>query len=267
MYLHTLTLFYKQEEYSFNLKSWSKDGKKFLINTFLKLNDIDWNIESVLPLVCDTAMVVVKFFIGRIKLKEKLDSKRDHFDYKAERYDAVPYHMNDELIDFVTKDKDFDKVCEFVLQSLPIKYSVESIEMSQLIRHFKINYRSLLKNLKPNAKLNKNIVNKISLSLPDTERNDIDFLIDLAGYTDDKNIHDRLYGKLSSTGVVSGQFGIADAYKIKIEQVKKHENSKNKNIKAFVEMSIKYLTHSESNARISAAKEQEMRRIDFEANN
>ncbi|MFA5840677.1 MAG: hypothetical protein WC847_00140 [Candidatus Paceibacterota bacterium] len=263
VYMHNISLYSRKGE-GFNLSGWSAKDKTFLIEGIIKLPDLDWQVQSILPLICSPKNLV-SFFIKRIKFRDKmLSSSEDYFESPYRRYDPVPYHMNEELVSFMTSDPG---IIASIAKKLSPNYTVDSIELSQLIKNLNLDPRNILNELSKGKEDTDTVLRKVVRSLSHIDANDPDFLVELAGKTSNKSIHDSIYGKLASTGVVSGEFGIADAYKRKRESIEKHKDSKNKNIKKFVLMAMVYLKNSEEHQRKEAEQEKEIRRIDFESNN
>jgi hypothetical protein len=86
----------------------------------------------------------------------------------------------------------------------------------------------------------------------------------LASYTSNERILDQIRGTLHNTGVVSGQYGIANSYAIKRVELEKYKDDPNENVRKFVEMGVNTLKLSEERARKDADQDKEKRRIDFE---
>jgi hypothetical protein len=261
-YLHGITLYSKENE-GFYLNNWSKGNKKFLLKKLIELHNIDWNIEAILPLIANQKEII-DFFIDRIKFKEKhlSENNSDYFTSPYRSYDPVPYHMNEKLIDFIKSDKE---IVGIITKYISAKYSSYSFELSQFIKNLRINSRDIFKQLQKESKDVGTLLKRMIMSLSSFDQNDPDFLVELAGMTSDKKIHRELYGRLSSIGVVSGEFGIADAYKHKREVIEKYKDNKNKNVRDFVLMAIKSLSLSEEHQRKETEQEKEIRRVDFES--
>ena len=262
-YIQSISLYLRKGE-GFNLSNWSTKHKTFLIEGIIKLPDLDWQVQCILPLICSPKNLVA-FFVKRMKFRDKmLSSSENYFESPYRRYDPVPYHMNEELVNFMKNDTE---IIKSIAKKLSPNYTVDSIELSQLIKNLNLNPRDILNELSKVKEDTDTVLKKIVRSLSHIDANDPDFLVELASKTSNKSIHDSIYGKLASTGVVSGEFGIADAYKHKRESIEKYKDSKNKNIKKFVLMAMEYLKNSEEHQRKEAEQEKEIRRIDFESNN
>lgn len=259
-YMHTVSPFVKQ----FKIGNWSASSKSFFLNQFVVVDDLDWHMQDLLPLLCNKPEDVIALFIKRIKLRNKKLTNYSFTDPKRRMYDAVPYHINPDLIQYVGKGN-LDNVVEVIIKNLPSKYGVDSIELAQLIKHFGINPSDILKKLSQGEATSDSIIRKVLISISSMDPNDIDFLVELAGKTSNESIHRSIYGRVTATGVVSGEFGIADAYKMKWMSLEKYLDSDNKNIRKFVEMAIKWLKDSEERSRKEAVQDIEKRRVDFES--
>jgi hypothetical protein len=263
VYLNNISIYSRDGE-GFNLTNWSEKNKNFLIKQIIKLPDLDWQVQAILPLICSPKNLV-ELFIKRTEFRKKMISKsKNYFESPYRHYDPVPFHMNEELLGFIKNDPG---IIELIAKNLSASHTVDSFELSQLIKNLHLNPKDIFKELSKGKENTETVLKKVINSITSIDANDPDFLVELAGKTSNKSIHDSLYGRLSSTGVVSGEFGIADAYKHKREAIEKYVNSDNKNIKKFVLMAIEYLKHSEDRQRKDAEQEKEIRRIDFESNN
>jgi len=260
-YLQTISM--ASEEGGFNLNKWTKKGKNFLRKELLKLNDVDWHIQSILPTFCNPEEIL-NFFINRIKYREKLFGEGRYFDSPGRFYDPVPYHINHELIEFTKKDS---KIAEKIAKRISSKYNSHSLEISQFIKNFGISLEEIDNALYKKEKNKETALKKTIRAIYGMESNDIDFIVGLAARTSNQRIFADLYAKIASTGVVSGEFGIADAYRGKIEALEKYTDNENKNIRDFATFSIERLKYSEEQARRDAEEEKEIRRVDFESNN
>jgi hypothetical protein len=262
-YLHNIGIYSRNNE-GFRLNNWSKKNKKFILKKMIELRDLDWNAEGILPLI-GSPKEIINFFIDRIKFKEKnlSDDKSDYFTSPYRNYNPVSYHMNEELVSFIKSDY---KITGQLAKSISIKHTSYSFGVSQLIRNLQIDPRDILKELSKESQNTEILLERMITSLFTFDRNDPDFLIELASKTSNKKIHSELYGKLSSTGVVSGEFGIADAYKHKRESIEKYKDSENLNIRNFVLMATEALKLNEEHQRKEAEQEKEIRRVDFESN-
>ena len=93
---------------------------------------------------------------------------------------------------------------------------------------------------------------------------DIDLCMQIAAKTTDKKILSSLHTSIYSTGVVSGEYGIAEEYEHRAKLLEKYKDSKNKRLKSFAQKTMEGLNASARHARQSADEEKEKRRLRFE---
>jgi len=255
-YIQTINSFEEQ----LNIKQWSPTNKKFLLNKFSKIDDLDWHIQNLLPSLCEKPKDVIALFLKRIKIKnKKLDNNIRN------KYEAVPYSINPDLFEYVNSETDDEKI-DLIIKKLPSKYTAESIDIARLIKNFKIDSSDILKKLSKDKKISDAIIKKVVISISSIDSPDIDFLVELAGKTSSESLHKSIHSRLASTGVVSGEFGIANAYREKWISLERYIKTENKNTKKFLDMSIRWLKDSEDRSRKEANEDIERRRIDFENN-
>jgi len=67
-----------------------------------------------------------------------------------------------------------------------------------------------------------------------------------------------------TTGVVSGEYGIAEAYEKKAERLEKYKGDESERVKTFVNRMIKSFQESAKKERQRADEEKQLRKIEFE---
>lgn len=265
-YLNTLSI-YSGREGGIDFSVWSDKNKKFIANKIVEVPVIDWHIDALVNNLYSNPIDIVQIFIARIMKEAKLErSMADYFDRK-EHYDAVPFHMNHDLVEHVVNHKDYIKIVPQIIKASKTKEGAKrKYDLAKLNEHFKISPQSILKSLTKGGKITDKILKESLDMIYDFNGIDVELAIELAGYTSDKKILDRIGGMLHNTGVVSGQYGIADFYRSQWVALEKYKDDQNPNVKKFVEISVPPLKYLDEQARKEADQDKEKRRIDFETN-
>lgn len=264
-YLNTLSI-YSGKEGGIDFSEWSDKNKKFIASKIIEVPVIDWHIDSLINNLYSDPVDIIRIFTERIKKGSKIyKSSTDYFDRKN-RYETIPFHMNDSLVDYVVNHKNYISIIPEIIRAAKSKDSAKRYDLAKLSKHFKISPHSLLEALSFGEKITDKILKETLAMTYDFDGIDIEFAVKLASYTNNEKILRSIESTLHNTGVVSGQYGIADSYKIKITKLEKYKDDINPNIRKFVEMSVKSLKSSEERARKEADQDKEKRRIDFETN-
>lgn len=264
-YFNTLSI-YSGKKGGIDFSAWSSKNKKFLASKIIEIPVIDWHIDSLINNLYSEPVDIIRLFIERIKKESKRDKSMIDYFERNDRYEAVPFHMNDDLVEHVVNHRNYKAIVPEIVKASRSKDQVRHYDLAKLSKHFKVSPYSLLEALSIKGKVTDKTVRDVLGITYTFDGIDIEFAIKLASYTSNEKVLRRIAGELHSTGVVSGEYGIADSYRHKIEELEKYRDTKNKNVKKFVEMSIESLKFSEERSRKDAEKSKEKRRIDFETN-
>lgn len=223
-------------------------GRETVLKNLVLAKKIDYHVEELLaPFVVADPARVLKLFRDRQDFEEKA---KEHGDY-----DAIPYRfhrLNETLAQFPDiavdtvrswfdgKDPLFQYRGANLLQNIFPSFPDElSLRLVTLVRsHDKGNVEfvlSVLHNYEGES------------ALYDTCREI------LLAFPHDEDVRKRVYVVLLSTGVVSGEFGMAEAYEQKIEQVKPWLTDANEPVRKFA---------SEFTESLKGQAEQERRRAE-----
>ena len=92
----------------------------------------------------------------------------------------------------------------------------------------------------------------------------IDLCIEIVRRTDNKRILSQVDSNMYTTGVVSGEYGIAQAYEGKAKMLEKYKTDKSERVKKFAERMIGSFLDSAKRERQRADEEKQLRKIEFE---
>ena len=88
--------------------------------------------------------------------------------------------------------------------------------------------------------------------------------MEIIGKTDSKIVIGHIHAQLFSTGVVSGEYGIANAYDSKAKSLEAYLENDNPRIKKFVKKIIQEFITSATRERQRTDEERQSRQIEFE---
>ncbi len=177
-------------------------------------------------------------------------------------YDAMPHHFNPSLVDFIKNNPDSAVYMQQWFSQLPDKYSILYWGVSRLLTALGDFGKLLIQTwIEKGGVLG---IKKSVRLLDKFERVDSDLPMKIIDHTDDKKVISEVAAALSSTGVVSGEDGIARAYESRAEGLKKYLKSKSKRVRTFARTMINNLTENARRERSRVADDKLTRRVEFE---
>ena len=93
---------------------------------------------------------------------------------------------------------------------------------------------------------------------------DFDLCIEIVSRTDNEQILDKVRSNMYSTGIVSGEYGIANAYESKAKTLGEYKDSDSKRVRDFTESMINSFRESALNERKRADEDKQLRKIELE---
>ncbi len=251
-----------------DLSSTSKAFKKFLLKKVVEVPDLDWHLQEFLIALCnkdfDCIIDVFRQRIVRAVMLNKKDKSRGMKRLlKRKEFEAMPYHVNPDLQKLLTEDAErLSNILKSWMRKMTSGWSLYNWEVSRFLESVKADRWQVLSDII--AKGSDQDLLRVAYAIESISRADIDLCMQIVGQTDSKRIHRKIQSIMYSTGTVSGEYGIADAYKGKIEALQKYKKSTNKRIKNFATEMIGYLQKSEVAERKRVAEEIQLRKIQFE---
>lgn len=251
-----------------DLSSTSKAFKKFLLKKVVEVPDLDWHLQEFLIALCNKDFdCIIDVFRQRIvravALNKKDKSRGMKRLLKRKEFEAMPYHVNPDLQKLLTEDAErLSNILKSWMRKMTSGWSLYNWEVSRFLESVKADRRQVLSDII--AKGSDQDLLRVAYAIESISRADIDLCMQIVGRTDSMRIHKKIQSIVYSTGTVSGEYGIADAYKGKIEALQKYKKSTNKRIKNFATEMIGYLQKSEVAERKRVAEEIQLRKIQFE---
>lgn len=181
---------------------------------------------------------IIEFFDARIKMY--ITIKKNN---KKARYDAVPYHMGGLFKEEVYKTpKDYKDIFIEVIEGFSEEWTYRDSEISSVLKSVG-NYKSALKAYLASSK-DKYAGQKALTFCSGIDSTDTDIVMAIVARLP-KAKWSSAFSLIYNTGMVSGEYGLANAHKFKKQEIeKKYLNSDNKKIREFAKDSVKHLENS-----------------------
>lgn len=229
------------------LKGFSEVELDKLLEALLPLKDIHYEAEAVLNYIAGKhPEKIIPFFQKRVEIKLKAEDKDD-------RYDAVPYDFK-RLAETLAK-------AEKIIIPLIFKWFSLGSKKDNWLYYWEAS--NLISNIFPalNPTLQTEIINLIKTG----DEQSLETLYSILGKYEGeeflyevvdevvkkhkkspnyKKIKSHLFGYLSQTGVVMGEYGLSEAYSKKKEIMEKYMQDKSKDFQNFAKEYITYLEKS-----------------------
>jgi len=241
-----------------DFKDWSEENINFLKEKFIEVADLDWHMqEMLLKLRKDSFGLALDIFKGRITRKILKEKESDN------RYDSIPYHFNPDLQKYLIKHKNYIKEMISWVEDMTEKWSIYNWEVSHFIQRIGGDpVPEIIKHFA--SKGGKENLKKAFDILHAFERIDLELAFEIIKQTDEKNIIDSVGGALASTGIVSGEYGIARSYESRAIELGNYTNNENARVKAFAVEWKKYFENSAQREYKRAKEQKALRKIEFE---
>ncbi len=246
----------------------SKAFKKYLLNKVVEAPNLDWHLQEFLIELCekdfDCIMNLFKKRISRtIFLQKKDKSHGIKRLMKRKEFEAIPYHLNPDLQKLLTEDqKRLAATVKSWVLKMTLGWSLYNWEVSRFLESINVDRRQVLSDIVARGD-DKDLL-RVAYVIEGIGEADFELGMQIIARTDNDKIHKKIGATMYATGVVSGEYGIADAYKGKVEILQKYKESKNRRVKKFVTEMIGYLQSSEMEERKRVAEDSQLRKISFE---
>ncbi|MDD3101580.1 MAG: hypothetical protein PHE59_00305 [Patescibacteria group bacterium] len=239
----------------------SKKGINLLKSLLVELDNLDWDAQHLLlNLGKKDIQIIFDIFWDRIEKGSKKRKGKKIF-AEVERYQAIPYYFNDDLKRYLSTYPQFQVLIKKWLNKVTLTWSPYNWNIGHFLK--KINSLTVvIKNMIECGDEN-NLTKAVQL-MDQFEGGNIELSIEIIKKTKSKKNIGHIEGMLFSTGVVSGEDGIARVHEAKAETLKKYLNDGNKQVKKFAKKMIKSLKDSAKRERQRIQEEKQLRKVEFE---
>ncbi len=235
---------------------------ELLKKAIVKLPDVDWHIQEILLAIGESQGLhaVLDIFMERIQKdaikKEKMMRRRE------ERYDSIPYHFNPDLSKFIVEHSDYIKIAGEWISKMTTDWSTYNWHVSHFLQRVGKGFDEILGSLI--QKGDDDSLMKAARAMHSIDGTNFDLCIEIVRRTDNKKILSQVDSDMYTTGVVSGEYGIAEAYEGKAKMLENYKSDKSERVKKFTERMIKSFLDSAKRERQRADEEKQLRKIEFE---
>lgn len=236
---------------------------KKMIRWFVNLNDLNWEAQDLLLKISkNNPSLIVDLMIKRIEKDIKDKGKKRYNAFVHDSYEPIPYHFNVELINEINNNPGIESAMFNIVSKSDDHWSLYNWHVGQFLS--KIggpSKEALLKLVRSGRKSDL----KRAVGLIDHFGHvDMDLCLEIVQRTDDKNILSSVEAALSSTGVVSGLYGMADAYEGKSKLLEGYLSDRNKRISKFAKDFSNHMLEDSKRERKRASEEEKRRKIEYE---
>ncbi len=235
---------------------------ELLKEKMVELSNIDWCFQELLLAIGERygLKAVLDVFMKRIKKdirrKEKISRDPD------EQYEAIPYHFNPDLNKFLAEHPDYEKVTSEWIVKMTTGWSIYNWHVGHFLQNVEKGFDKVLTSLIQKDD-DENLM-KAARAMQSINSVNFDICLEIIRRTDNEHIIKMVGANMYSTGVVSGEYGIAEAYEKKAEQLKKYLADESERVRSFAKRMIKSFRESAKRERQQADEEKQLRRIEFE---
>jgi ppGpp synthetase/RelA/SpoT-type nucleotidyltranferase len=210
-------LFFAVYQRTVGLSRWSKKSIKLLFDKMVEIDDLNDDAQNLLVAISKKDnQSPIQVFIRRIR--KHVNMKTTDL-FSLQRYQAVPFYLNAELIECIKNHPGFYTEIEKWFKKMSTKYSTYNTEYTKFLQH--VDYNALKDVLLALSKTKKYInVTKVFRVLENIEYPDYDICFEIIKTTDDPRIWNNVMTVMYKIGTVSGEYGIVNAYKSIINRIK-----------------------------------------------
>jgi len=250
-----------------DLSGWYKKNIKLILGELVELKDLSYNSQLLLLSIAkDNFSLAMNVFVERIRKREKMGEERKGLISSIE-YDAIPYHFNDKLSGYINQQTETVKIIEDWAKKMSSKGSVYNMELAQFFQKIGgSTYDNVLSKIIKNGKESdlKTAI-KLMWGINFSSRK---FCFEIVKKTKNKKIWRDVGGLIFNTGVVHGEYGLADAYKSKAERIKAYKTKGTQEeierVEKFKIKIIKDLQEAAKRETQRADEEIQLRKLEFE---
>jgi len=245
-----------------NIKELLPGTIELLKEKMVELSEIDWRLHELLLAIGERygLKAVLDVFMKRIEKdierKEKTGWESD------ERYEAIPYHFNPNLNKFMAEHPDYEKVTNGWTAKMTTDWSIYNWHVSNFLQKVEKGFDKVLTSLIQKGD-DENLM-KAARAMQSIDSVNFDICLKIISRTDNEKIIKLVGANMYSTGVVSGEYGISEAYEKKAEQFKKYLTDESERVRRFAKRMIESFQASAKRERQQADEEKQLRRIEFE---
>lgn len=204
---------------TFSTDNWQNNSVDFLLETLVEMNNLDYEEQEILLEIGDKDYdKMMDVFIKRISRDyQKSGDRKNIFE---ERYEGIPFHFNSNLSEFIGKNEKFEGIINHWIDNTTAEKRVFNWELGRFINRVKGPIDDIIIRIIAGADDEKML--KILDLFEMTSVPNFELCFKIIEKTDNQKIWSKVIASMYRTGVVSGEYGIANAYKNKLKEIQKY---------------------------------------------
>jgi ppGpp synthetase/RelA/SpoT-type nucleotidyltranferase len=245
---------------SLDISKWKNNNLEFLLEIMVKLPELDWDAQEIL-------LNIAKFDIKMIFNILKKRIKKDHNDKKKrerkliDKYEAIPYHINPDLKEYISSHSEYEKEMEKWIKNMTADWSIYDWHVSHFIQRIGGPFKNIIVSL-VRKKDDENLIKAVRI-LTSFDAVDFEICIEIIRATKNRRIISLTQDAMYSTGIVSGENGLAEAYERKADILIPFLKDKDSRVRKFSENMKKSFESSAISERKRTEEESIRRKMDF----
>ncbi len=246
-----------------DLTQWDKKNIGFLSRSMVNSINLEWHSQELLLAIGKIDIkLVFEVFKKRIRRDESKKIRQQKRRLGGGRYDPIPYHLNPDFKEFVSSHPLYVPTMAKWVENMTWEWSIYNWNVSHFLQRMEGSFTDILMSLV--QKGDEDNLMKAARSLHSLEHADLKVCMEIVKRTNNRRIISQIDSVVYSTGVVSGEYGLAQAYENKAQQLEKYAKDKNQRIKKFALRMIKNFKASALTETRRTDEEHEIRKMDFE---
>jgi hypothetical protein len=236
----------------------NENVRKCIEHSLVTATDLSYKEQELLLwLYPDDANKIMDVFMQRISYLGTDRKLR-----RTLRYDAIPYHLEDNLRNAIVGSPDYADLFKSYLRAFDTKWNVKDSEIAELFRRLG-NHKSALLEFVEMAKPDD--LKRALLFCEGIEPIDLEVAFAIVKRTSSKKIWSSVRSRLYTTGMVEGEYGLANAHQRKYDLIKtRYADSQNARVKKFAAETLEWLEQVIKDERKRTHEELRLRKIEFE---
>lgn len=245
-----------------SIQDLTKETVELLKEKMVELPSVDWDVQYLLLEIGkrDGLCSVLDMFLQRIQKDVSRKGRRSQ--YEKGRYEAIPYHFNPELREFIAQHPKYKEIAGEWIAKMTTEWSIYNWHVGRFLQRIGKGLDEILMCLI--EKGDDGSLMRAARVMRSVESTNFDLPIEIVRRTDNEKILSEVKDNMSATGVVWGEYGIAEAFKSKAQMLEKYKNDDNKLVRKFAERMIKSFLKSSAWEYKQSDEEKQSRKIEFE---
>lgn len=224
-----------------DFSNWEERNVSSLSSFLIEVSDLDWELQNLLLSLSKSRQkpsLALDVFFDRLKKSEKNDIS----------YTSIPFEINNNLKDFIVTSSETIVILQNWFNKIKEQEFSYHFHLLSFIEKLNISYKDIL-----NPLLIKNDEENLSkiLSLINFfyKNFDLEFCMEIVKKTKNQQILSVLKAWISTVGLVTGEYGEANAYENRVIELRKFEKDENNQVRKFVKKLIKDLENKTKHSK------------------